>query len=258
VTQLDRRTKLVERWQVRWFPSCREFSAWVAARPDPNGRGGACADDHVARANRRAKGSIRRYCLHSKLDRLITLTYDAENLPGTRQEAFNDARAFVRRMRHDGHDLGAYIVVVERGTRGGRLHVHLGVGRFIPAAAIASGWQRGWVDVRRLLPRNVAGRRRAASELTAQYLAKYAAKSIEEDTERATGEHRYEVAQGYQPPTVEGWMTPEQLEEVCAAADWSMSWLDLDGQRPMCPWVVARGLKSRPNFMPDPRMLPPP
>lgn len=246
VAQLDRGTKLVRRWNVRYYGTCGEFAAWVSARPDPDGRGSACFDDAGARAARRARTQIRRYCTHNGITRLLTLTFTDEHLPPTRRAAFAEARAFVRRLRLHGINLGAYVVVVERGGRTGRLHVHIGYGRYLPAPTVAAVWNRGWVDLRSLLRADAARGHRSASAVAARYLAKYAAKALEENEERATGEHRYEVGQGFQPTYADGECSSDELARIVSHAEWCLSYLDHPGERPTIPWVIARGLWSMP------------
>jgi hypothetical protein len=140
--------------------------------------------------------------------------------------------------------MGPYVVVVERGGLNGRLHIHIGYGRYLPAATVAAVWNRGWVDLRSLLRADAGRGHRSASAVAARYLAKYAAKALEENEERSIGEHRYEVAQGHQPTFADGECTADELERIVARAEWSLSWLDMPGERPVVPWVIARGLWS--------------
>jgi hypothetical protein len=110
-----------------------------------------------------------------------------------------DVRAFFRALReHVGGPL-PYMWVPEWHQRHG-LHIHFGVNRFIRPRAIRDTWGHGHVDIRLLsdLPIGLTGLQEA--RVAGAYLAKYIGKSF---SERAVkGLHRYEVAQGFQPPVL--------------------------------------------------------
>jgi len=107
-----------------------------------------------------------------------------------------DAAVLVRRLR-DRFGSFSYVYVVERGKRG-RLHLHLGVSGYLPIDQVRDLWGLGFVHaarVRARAPQEAAG-------VVAGYLAGYVAKSLDE-SERGSGAHRYECAQGYQPTSAE-------------------------------------------------------
>jgi hypothetical protein len=128
---------------------------------------------------------------------LWTLTYAQE--PATRAEVTRDCRRFLKRV---GEHFGRVplIAVIEEGGANGRLHVHFAAARFLSIEKVRRCWRRGIVHVGdpRKLPGRVPVRRLAA------YLAKYVAKELDDiaadgPKQRAKGEHRYLVTQGFTP-----------------------------------------------------------
>jgi hypothetical protein len=143
---------------------------------------------------------VRRYCRANRLRFLWTLTYSTA--PRTRAEVTRHLRTFFKRL---GTLFGRLplIVVIERGTKTDRLHVHFAAGRFLSIEGVRRCWPHGIVHVGdpRKLPARVPARRLAA------YLAKYVAKDLDEvadqgPKERAGGEHRYLLTQGFSPAAV--------------------------------------------------------
>lgn len=196
-----------------------------------------------ARAARRARSCVRRYCLHNRLERLVTLTFRDEDLPGDRAGVHRAVAEWVVRMRQSGTDIGPYVLVVERGSRGRRLHAHIVIGRYVAAATIASCWGLGWVDVRRLLPRRRTSdaRKFDPSVYAAWYVSKYVSKAFseEEDADWGRGSHRYEVAEGFQPPALEFEMTGAELEAWLVHAESSVSSFQLDDASGL--WLAGFG-----------------
>ena len=148
----------------------------------------------------RAKGRVRRYCRANRLRFLWTLTYAHE--PSKREQVTADLRTLFRRLRMLFGRL-PLLAVIERGTKTDRLHVHFAAGRFLSIEGVRRCWPHGIVHVGdpRKLPARVPARRLAA------YLAKYVAKDLDQDAEgdakdRAQGEHRYLVTQGFSPTAV--------------------------------------------------------
>ena len=76
---------------------------------------------------------------------------------------------------------------------------------------------RGIVDIRRVTVRRAGDATNEAAKTTARYLAKYVGKST--DSEKAVaGNHRYEVAQGFQPRSVQFFdRSPEAVIERASA-----------------------------------------
>lgn len=114
-----------------------------------------------------------------------------------------DIGVFFRGMRAglDGEPL-PYVWVPEWHKTGHGLHVHFAVGRYVPRSVIDAAWGHGFVHIKLLggLPAGsgpVEEARKAAG-----YLSKYVAKTFTDPGARVLGLHRYDVAQGFQPPKV--------------------------------------------------------
>jgi hypothetical protein len=175
------------------------------------------------KAGQRARTKVRRYCKANGINRLWSLTFTDEDLPATRGEAMRMGAAFVTKLR-DRFGAMAYVIVPETGTQKGRLHLHFGTNRWLAKDEVQDLWDHGWVDARRLGPDN------RSADRCAHYLSKYVGKSFEtkdfvdhgnmsgwvDRKPREKGEHRYEVAQGFQPETIEG--EAETVEELLAVA----------------------------------------
>lgn len=151
----------------------------------------ASAAERLERANRRARGQVRRYCTANAVQRLLTLTYRPPQ-PVDVAVVRRDVTRFLRRLRADRPDL-AYVWTLER-HRSGALHVHVGLGSSgtkLSAERLAWLWGHGFIDIRKI---RVKGRR-ASARVVAVYLAKYVTK----ESARADGGHRYDVREGRQP-----------------------------------------------------------
>jgi hypothetical protein len=116
--------------------------------------------DNTRRSVGRAKGSLRRYCVHNGLTDMLTLTYARERV-GT-DRVGDDLRHFRRRLNRAWVDRGAghstrspgkcseqppaivpilgdrwpYGVVIEWGTARGRLHLHMAVAWWKASGAV--------------------------------------------------------------------------------------------------------------------------
>ena len=207
-TRLDHATKLVKErrdlWVLKLYPDAGEAGGsfrWVGRGVAPEKS--RCGDPERARevAERRARGKLRRYVVANDLRRLISCTYEG---PGQ-----HDARAlrvdvggFFRRLRYrTGGKQFSYAWVGEWHATGHGLHVHAGIGGYVPKGVVADAWGHGFIDIR-LLGKRVAGvATLAEARRAAGYLNKYVGKSLGEGLER--GLHRYEVAQGFQPRSIE-------------------------------------------------------
>jgi hypothetical protein len=134
-----------------------------------------------ADAARRATNRLRRYTVANQLAWHVVLTF--RSTPTERLVAM-ELRNWRRRVREAGGAPFPYVLVVERGNRDGRLHVHT----LLPEA---------WLDAATGLW--VAGITRSdplSNDEDRRNLAGYLAKDFAAST---TGTHRYEVGQGFQP-----------------------------------------------------------
>lgn len=94
-----------------------------------------------------------------------------------------------------------YVWVPEWHKSGHGLHLHFAVGRFIRRGAVEQAWGRGFVHIKLLSDLPVGSTTWQEARRAAGYLSKYASKTFTEDeASRGAGLHRYEVAQGFQPP----------------------------------------------------------
>jgi len=190
-------------WSFSLYPEAGEGGGCLSVR-----RSRVVSSDrppNVARAReeaaRRARGKLRRYCAANVLNRHATLTYRA---PGREDPGLlrTDVAAFFRELR-DGLEAGPlpYVWVPEWHPGGHGFHVHVALGRYVPRSAIERAWGHGffWIKLIGNLPVGSGSRREA--RVVAGYLAKYVSKSFEEER-RPLGQHRYEVAQGFQPEKI--------------------------------------------------------
>lgn len=140
---------------------------------------------------------MRRYCRANRMRFLWTLTY--REAPSSRKQVTKDLRWFFRQMGRLFRKQ-ALIAVIETGTATNRLHVHFAASRFLSIEKVRRAWGRGIVHVGD--PGQLAGR--VPVRRLAAYLAKYVSKqsddvATEGAKERAQGEHRYLVTQGFTP-----------------------------------------------------------
>ena len=147
-------------------------------------------------AARRARGKVRRYCAANRLNRLGTLTYAGagQHDPAALRA---DVGGFFRRLRRDVGETFPYLWVPEWHASGHGLHVHFAVGRFIGVRRIEAAWGHGFVHIKLLGDLPTGSGTLGEARLAARYLAKYVGKDLGEG--EASGLHRYEVAQGFQP-----------------------------------------------------------
>jgi hypothetical protein len=123
-------------------------------------------------AARRAKTKVRRLCVANGLDRLWTVTYATE--PESEAQIVRDVAVMMRRLHHR-FPKWRYLYVIERGEKSGRLHVHFATNVFVPKAVVASTWDHGFVDVRR-----ITTGRGGDPRVAARYLSKYVAKASDD------------------------------------------------------------------------------
>lgn len=182
-------------------------SAWVHGTP--------AADPVRAReeAARRARGKVRRYCTAHRLNRLATLTYRGAGCHDPHQLR-RDVGLFFRALRTAlGSKPFPYLWVAEWHPGGHGLHVHFGVGRYVPRSILEGAWGHGFVHIKLLSDLPVGSTSIHEARLVARYLSKYVAKTFDPDNvEHLKGLHRYEPAQGFQPPTARlHGVSPEQV-----------------------------------------------
>lgn len=228
---------------MRVWPTCREASAHVRSpseldarqglsrpkrnetRPEPNREASA------ASAAKRAKVNIRRWCLHNRIERLLTLTLRPECCSDGVAPTFDDlaGRAGQFRRRLEAAMPGVKVVlVVEPGKTTGRLHFQGGLDRYVKKEVLEACWPWGFVEARqvRLRGRDVAGEE--AMRVCASYLAKYVAKDAG-GRHRPDGRHRYEVTQGCKPPS-------EVLDADTIDEGWRLIVAFFDGELPRYVW----------------------
>jgi hypothetical protein len=142
-----------------------------------------------------------------------------------------DVRRFLERLQV-AYGRMPVIVVIERGGKTGRLHVHFAVERWLPHERVTALWGHGftWVgDPGKL------GARTGARKL-AGYLSKYVTKDLCQErsrdlpAERGAG-HRYSVTEGWAPEERKfiTWDLPRAVEHLASwygAADRVVEWQD--------------------------------
>lgn len=206
-TSLDIGTKLVPPCSVRVFPTAREASWYVRpslrsggkpGRPEQPSFEAAGRQEVDDRASRRAAAQVRRYCKANRLSRHLTVTFDPEHEVHSRGEVLRAVAAFRRRLFEHYGERFPFVGVPEQGGKNRRWHCEVALGRYVPQALLESLWGNGFVNVVRYTDRHKTGDEVAAAAKVAGYLSKYVAKAFAE-TERQPGDHRYEVAQGFQP-----------------------------------------------------------
>lgn len=209
LSSLELGTKLVYPCSVRVFRSAREASWYVRAErgmpktpgdvdPPAGGKSKAPVDRAKCdqRAARRARASVRRYCIANRLSRHLTVTYRIAR--DSRIQVLRDVAAFRRRLFAWSGGRFALVCVPEQGGKNKRWHAEIAMGRYVPQDVLADLWGHGFVSVHRYSDRHKTSDEVENARKVAGYLSKYVAKAFLE-VERMPGEHRYEVAQGFQP-----------------------------------------------------------
>lgn len=223
-SELDHEQRMC--WSGRVYPDCGEASAALVS---PGGCGlgsklGGVTDPEVNRRRNgaRARSRVRRYCVGNGLTRLITLTFDHSKgpRPTDRASAMRAGALWLRRVRRAGFLRSGrpWVLVPELHKDGRHYHLHVVVCEYVPKRVIAESWALGFVDVRQL--RRSRGRHGKAPKgqekrAVAGYVAKYVGKSYEDPE---PGRHRYEVAQGCQPESVQivAGSSAEWVREACS------------------------------------------
>jgi hypothetical protein len=153
-----------------------------------------------------------------------------------------DLRRFFRSLRHRLGQPIPYAWVPERHADGERLHVHCALGRFVLRSMIAAAWPHGLFWITQISDLPVGSTPRDEARVAARYLAKYVGKDI--GGRSATGLHRYEVAQGFQPREVAvtartGWEAFRAACDVVGSSPRTVWWSrDQEGwEGPPSVWV---------------------
>lgn len=145
------------------------------------------------RAARRARGRVRRYAVRNGCTRLGTLTYAVAQ--SDRRLVVRQVQQWERRVRERfGRVPLVWALELHPGGHGFHVHFALGGPRKLPKVQLGELWGHGFVDIRKV--RTGRGGREDARG-AARYVGKYVGKAF--DAGLGSGEHAYEVAQGFQP-----------------------------------------------------------
>jgi hypothetical protein len=238
-------------WSLSLYPSAGEAggSFVPSYRPSRTYVPGAPAADPArarAEAARRARGKVRRYCAANRLNRFGTLTYAGSGVHDPAQ-ARQDVAVFFRSLRSalGGRPL-PYVWVPEWHKTDHGLHLHFALGRYVHYGLIRSTWSHGHIHVKRLSDVPVGATSLHEARKAAGYLSKYVSKSFDADgPSRERRLHRYDVAQGFQPPVMRfrgrwsGQVLGSAVEVMGAAPTQSWSSDDSEGwQGPPAVWFA--------------------
>jgi hypothetical protein len=129
------------------------------------------------------------------------LTYRGEGCHDQRRLR-SDVAGFFRLLRGS-IDSGAfpYLWVPEWHKTGHGLHAHFAVGRYVRKGLIDGAWPHGFTHIKLLGDLPVGTTSLGEARVAAKYLAKYLGKGFGS----GSGLHRYEVAQGFQPESLQVW-----------------------------------------------------
>lgn len=234
-------------WQLSLYPTAGEAGGCfrpVRQAPRDWTPGQSAADPDCARAEaaRRARAKVRRYCVANGLNRLGTLTYGPPRCSDPAQLRA-DLSEFFRALRSalGGKSL-AYLWVPER-HRDGNLHAHFAVSQHVRKTVIGAAWARGFVGIKLLSDLPVGSTKRDEARRAAGYLSTYVSKTFEHP--HLFGRHRYDVAQGFQPPVqrLAGRSADDVLDQACRVMGTrpSQAWSSLeveDWDRPPAVWFA--------------------
>ena len=224
----------VARWSLSLYPSAGEaggsfIPTYRRAVVHVPGVPAQNPERARAEAARRARTKVRRYCAANGLSKLGTLTYGPPRCTDPAQLR-EDVGVFFRRLRTalGGRPL-PYVWVPELHKDGVHLHVHFAVARFIRKALIRDVWGRGHVGIKLISDLPVGSTSWDESRRAAGYLSKYVAKAFDDPV---FGRHRYDLAQGFQPPVhrLEGRSSDDVLAQACAL---------MGGRLPVVRWSSA-------------------
>jgi len=218
--------------RVAVYESCGEAVAmadWLPGdRPEPPRPGGGGgwredqgSEDRQAEGARRAATKLRRFAVHNRCTRLMTLTRaDQTHDPG---RMLADLAAFERRLRERWPTI-AWCRALER-HKSGAIHAHYAINQRLEHAEVAARWPHGFVWLSPKTRSRQGGREDA--RLTARYVAKYV---LKDPVRAGVGGHRYEVRQGFQPSQRVVWLD-------CAPDEAMTRVLDSLGETPRYTWA---------------------
>ena len=205
---------LCEGWRSDEPPPSPEGANRVARTaprpvPAPDRYAPDTAEANDERAERRARGKVRRFATDNGCTRLLTVTR-ADQTHDVR--VMLDALAqFQRRLRQRYPGL-VWVRALER-HKSGAVHAHYAISHRLDHATVARLWGHGFVWLSPKTRTKRGGREDA--RVTARYVAKYVGK---EGVREGAGGHRYEVRQGFQPATLEFWAEDEDDARAIASA----------------------------------------
>jgi len=142
-----------------------------------------------------------------------TLTYAGEGCHDPTQIR-SDLGAFFRGLRTErGGEAFPYVWVPEWHKTDHGLHAHFGVNRRIPVRLIREVWGHGFVYMTQRTGRPSGGSPLADARHAARYLSKYLSKDVGGPHKNASWQHRYDVAQGFEPRSVrvDAWSRGEAI-----------------------------------------------
>jgi len=209
-------------WHLSLYPSAGEGGGCFLSPSEHRGpvvAAGSGRDRQRAseEAGRRARARVRRYCTANGLSRLGTLTYEGSGCHDQRQVRA-DVAEFMRNVRSglDGAPL-PYVWVPEWHHTDHGLHLHFAFGRYVRRNLLVESWGRGFVHIKLLGDLPVGSGPREEARRAAGYPSKYVAKTFTDSHVRDLGLHRYDVAQGFQPPkvTLRGGSLDAVLDRAC-------------------------------------------
>jgi hypothetical protein len=235
-TQLDHEWISLDSVVVSLFPSCGEaaltYAPMAMGKPfdvDENGEiipslwseldDEEKTDRNSHRAATRSRGKMRRYMVHNRLTKMWVLTFRGAGLHGADGwvEANHQASLFVRRMRRSlfRDKPFPYLFSAEPHPDGHGWHINLMLRNvYIDKMQMQRLWGNGNVwytdftkDRQDWLGRSLgraarSGASRSGARRAASYAAKYIGKDFDQGDEIPLGAHRYEVAEGFQPPVL--------------------------------------------------------
>lgn len=220
-----------------YVPLRRKDRVWVPA--------GSASDPGRSRseAARRAKKKVRVYCAANRLNRLGTLTYEGAGCHDPAQLRLDVAEFFKALRAGLGGRPFPYVWVPEWHKSDHGLHVHFAVGQFIARGRIQAAWGRGFVHIKRLSDLPVGSSTWQEARKAAGYLSKYVTKSFQGgERERVPGLHRYEVAEGFQPPVMRlvgrsAWQVQSKAETVMGGPP-ALKWSSAEAEEWKAPPAV--------------------
>ncbi len=238
---LDLRTQLVvpsragiqdSGWMFTYWPECSEASLCIvtsgSARRNGSRHGLGKSDEAAAffwdMANGRAATRSRRYFVVNQLRYMWVLTFAESHT--NRREVMAEVADFARRLKtlHGGERF-PYWYSPELHPGGHGWHVNFFIPFWADHAAVAALWENGFVWVTDFAssmkgpkgePLGLCRTPREGLRRAAHYGCKYSQKDWSPEHVGAKN-HRYEVAQGFAPQKISGWVPgPDRAEQLVA------------------------------------------